>query len=594
MRRFSLFVFSIIMSIFGYAYDFEKDGIYYSILSTDDLTVEVTNSGLYDNTTSSNDYIGSIVIPESVIFAGKNLKVVKIGGYAFSYCKQLHSVVLPNSITEIDYCAFQYSGLTSITIPSSVTKIGTFAFGYSNALKKAIFSDGNNTIDIYVGNSYSGIFRGCPLEELYIGRNVGRWDDYNSYSPFGLHELAVDETSITIGGLVTNICKREFAYAKSLKEIILPTSITFIGEGAFVGCSNLSNIVIPENVTKISKYSFQDCSHLSKVTMSNSISEIEEYAFAGCVELNDIVLSASLTQIKNGLFKGCSGLESIIIEDNIESIGEYAFADCSKLKTVEVKSGIPATAQDNSFSISSYWDGTLVVPLDCSNIYKQAPVWKKFEHIEESSEPASNFIYAASISLNKTSATVTEGNTLQLTATVLPTNATNRTVTWKSSDEAVATVDSTGLVTAVALGSATITATTTDGSNLNASCNVTVLQGIVLAESIKLNVTTAGLNEGSTLQLTATVLPEECAGMTVLWSSNNPSVATVDGNGLVTTHSVGTATITVMTSDGSNLSTTCTVTLLPVGVKGDVNGDNSISISDVTSLIDYLLSGAWN
>ena len=302
------------MSIFGYAYDFEKDGIYYSILSTDDLTVEVTNSGLYDNTTSSNDYIGSIVIPESVIFAGKNLKVVKIGGYAFSYCKQLHSVVLPNSITEIDYCAFQYSGLTSITIPSSVTKIGTFAFGYSNALKKAIFSDGNNTIDIYVGNSYSGIFRGCPLEELYIGRNVERWVDNNSYSPFGLHELAVDETSITIGGLVTNICKREFAYAKSLKEIILPTSITFIGEGAFVGCSNLSNIVIPENVTKISKYSFQDCSHLSKVTMSNSISEIEEYAFAGCVELNDIVLSASLTQIKNGLFKGCSGLESIIIE----------------------------------------------------------------------------------------------------------------------------------------------------------------------------------------------------------------------------------------------------------------------------------------
>ena len=114
------------------------------------------------------------------------------------------------------------------------------------------------------------------------------------------------------------------------------------------------------------------------------------------------------------------------------------------------------------------------------------------------------------------------------------------------------------------------------------------------AESIQLNVTTAGLNEGSTLQLTATVLPEECDIKTVIWASDNPSVATVDSNGLVTTHSVGTATITATTIDGSNLSTTCTVTLLPVGVKGDVNSDSSVDIIDVTKLIDYLLSGSWS
>ena len=113
------------------------------------------------------------------------------------------------------------------------------------------------------------------------------------------------------------------------------------------------------------------------------------------------------------------------------------------------------------------------------------------------------------------------------------------------------------------------------------------------AESIQLNVTTAGLNEGSTLQLTATVLPEECENKTVLWASNNPSVATVDSNGLVTTHSVGTATITAITTDGSNLSTTCTVTLLPVGIKGDVNDDARVNITDVSDLIDYLLSGIW-
>ena len=119
-------------------------------------------------------------------------------------------------------------------------------------------------------------------------------------------------------------------------------------------------------------------------------------------------------------------------------------------------------------------------------------------------------------------------------------------------------------------------------------------QNLAFAESIQLNVTTAGLNEGSTLQLTATVQPEECDNKTVIWASNNPSVATIDSNGLVTTHSVGTATITAETSDGSNLSTTCTVTLLPVGLKGDVNGDNNININDVAKLIDYLLSGSWS
>ena len=216
--------------------------------------------------------------------------------------------------------------------------------------------------------------------------------------------------------------------------------------------------------------------------------------------------------------------------------------------------------------------------------YRNDENWGRFRHYL-SLTPTEH------LSLDKTSLTLHGNESQQLTATVLPADASQE-LTWTSSDESVATVSQSGLVSAVSAGHAVITATTTDGTDLSASCDVTVLP-VQQAESIQLNVTTAGLNEGSTLQLTATVLPEECDIKTVIWASNNPSVATVDSNGLVTTHSVGTATITAITTDGSNLSTTCTVTLLPVGVKGDVNDDGRVNITDVSDLIDYLLSGIW-
>ena len=211
--------------------------------------------------------------------------------------------------------------------------------------------------------------------------------------------------------------------------------------------------------------------------------------------------------------------------------------------------------------------------------YRYDENWGRFSNFQ-------SLMLAEQLSLDKTSLTLYGNESQQLTATVLPAEASQELM-WTSSDESVATVSQSGLVSAVAPGQAVITATTTDGTDLSASCNVTVLH--VQAESIQLNVTTAGLNEGSTLQLTATVLPENCDIKTVIWASNNPSVATVDSNGLVTTHSVGTATITAITTDGSNLSTTCTVTLLPVGVKGDVDDDGRVNIDDVTALIEYLL-----
>ena len=169
---------------------------------------------------------------------------------------------------------------------------------------------------------------------------------------------------------------------------------------------------------------------------------------------------------------------------------------------------------------------------------------------------------AQSITMSQTAATLTEGEQLKLTATVLPAKAASQALTWASSNTAVATVDATGLVRAIAPGTATITAKTTDGTALTASCAVTVKKRV--ATSITLSHTQASLVEDSQLKLTATVLPAEVASQALTWTSSNTAVATVDATGLVKAVAPGTATITAKTTDGSNLSATCAVTVTKI------------------------------
>ena len=161
-----------------------------------------------------------------------------------------------------------------------------------------------------------------------------------------------------------------------------------------------------------------------------------------------------------------------------------------------------------------------------------------------------------SVSLDKTSLELTEGGTDTLTATITPNNATNKNVTWESSNTSVATVDANGLVTAVSAGTATITVTA-DGKS--ATCTVTVTAATVPVTGVTMNKTSTSLYVGDTETLTATVQPSDATNKTVTWTSSNPSVATVE-NGVVTAVGAGTATITVTTEDGTKTAT-CTVTV---------------------------------
>ena len=164
------------------------------------------------------------------------------------------------------------------------------------------------------------------------------------------------------------------------------------------------------------------------------------------------------------------------------------------------------------------------------------------------------------VSLNTSTLNLVENETGTLTATVEPSNATNKDVTWESSNTSVATVDATGKVTAIGAGTATITVTTEDGSK-TATCAVTVTAATVSVSGVTLNKTALSLTVGDTETLTATITPDNATNKNVTWSSDTPSVASVN-NGVVTAVAPGTATITATTVDGG-FTATCTVTVRP-------------------------------
>ena len=161
-------------------------------------------------------------------------------------------------------------------------------------------------------------------------------------------------------------------------------------------------------------------------------------------------------------------------------------------------------------------------------------------------------IHPSEVTLSRTSVTIQEGAIAYLTATVLPANAENKSVTWSTSDASVATV-SEGTITAVKAGEATITVTTVDGG-LTATCKVTVTKAPVYVTGVELNKTELVLEEGKSETLIATVIPSNADDKRVVWESDNTAAATVDENGLVAAIKKGEANITVTTVDGEHIA----------------------------------------
>jgi uncharacterized protein YjdB len=186
-------------------------------------------------------------------------------------------------------------------------------------------------------------------------------------------------------------------------------------------------------------------------------------------------------------------------------------------------------------------------------------------------EKATTTVAVTGISLDKTSITIKEEGTKTLVATITPSNATNQTVTWESSNTGVATVSSSGKVTGKKAGTATITAKSNNGKT--ATCKVTVEKATVAVTSISLDNTSITVKVDASKTLTATVYPDNATDKTVTWSSSDTGVATVSSSGKVTGKKAGTATITAKTSNGK--TATCKVTVEKAATTGYVITEDS-------------------
>ena len=220
-------------------------------------------------------------------------------------------------------------------------------------------------------------------------------------------------------------------------------------------------------------------------------------------------------------------------------------------KTLTWTSNTPSVATVNDYGyVTPVAPGTAVITATASNgVYGTCTV---------TVQP----VYVSGVTLSPATLSLTHhGSSYTLSATVLPSNATNKALSWASDAPSVATVNSSGVVTPVAPGTATITATATDGSGKSGTCSVTVVNKLVTSVAID-EETLNLIAMGSSATLTTTVLPGDATDKTLSWDSSDPSVATVN-NGTVTPLAAGETTITATAVDGSGKSDSCLVTVYP-------------------------------
>lgn len=378
-----------------------------------------------DNTVSlrKGNYKGDIEIPSQVTYDGKTYSVnsidaafngcvgltsvnipnsvTTIGSGAFKECKDLKTVIIPNSVTSIDR-AFSYcSSLLDLTIPNSVISIGDNAFEGCTGLKTITLSNNLTSIGKYA-------FINCEnLKSITIPNSVTSIDECAFIDCHNLTDIILSDKLTTLG----EYC---FSYCYGLKSVYIPKSVLSIGDGAFSSCENIESIkvdsenskydsrnncnaiietyrnrlllggkntVIPEDINRIGPSAFAHCNDLKDLHIPNSVKYIEMGAFSGCNGFSTFTIGNNVEYIGNYAFSECESLKSVIIPNNVKTIEYYAFYNCKKLKDVYCHPEVVPSTDKSVFEETPINKATLHVPAVSVEEYKTTEPWNGFGNI---------------------------------------------------------------------------------------------------------------------------------------------------------------------------------------------------------------------
>ena len=529
-------------------------GAFAECKSIETLVIPDTIVAIGDYAFSQCSQLSEITIPDSV---------VALGQYSLAGCSSLTSIEIPNGISSISYATFfDCINLTDVVIPEGVKTIGGMVFGNCRALADIDFP---TTLTSIGGNA----FLNCTgLESITVPEGVTTLGSGTFQGCLNLSEINLPNTLVGIG-------QSAFQDCISLESIVIPESVTSIGYAAFSGCSSLTDVNIPSQVTSIRNATFSGCSSLEELTIPSTITSLGENVFSGCVSLKSMVIPDSVTEIGASTFSNCSNLEEVKLPQNLNRISANLFRYCDSIETVVIPNGVIAvddTAFADCMNLKSVTFPNTISTSENegsgigSRIFSNSP--KVVASVIEGSlahtymrRNGYNFtLITTGINLDKPELTLNVNESSKYVAILSPyTIANNTSLTWKSSNPDVATVDANGVVTGISEGKATITVRNSNG--LSASSEVTVTNINTPITNVSLNFSDLEIRKDSSQGLRATITPKETTDdKTLTWESSNPEVATVSSTGVVTARRPGNAIITVRTSNG--LTDTCNITVI--------------------------------
>lgn len=589
-------------------------------------------------------YSGTINIPETIIYDGNEYTVRKVGSYAFNCQNELQSIYIPCTVKEVEpYAAIKAEKLNRVNVAdeSQLENIGEQAFKLCIGLKRFVF-DGTslklNTIGYAAFNSCTA------LEKVqWNGKSeLKTIKDYAFFKCTSLNNFNMPNTTLSVGNSsfrynasLTNIHLStslnyidEYAFGEcGFSHITLPESLANIQAGAFINNEHLQEITLPERLQGLGSAAFENNSKLESVTFHTAIETmtIGNNAFNQCPILNkvyitnmksfaqtnfnnakanpantsqhiydangkeiiNVVLPMGTKYVNNNAFNGCAFIESIEMPATMDHVNDDIFVGCSALKDVycyaeEVPEFIGVNNPANMDDV--FQQATLHVIYGNEEAYKADAWWKRFYKIEGCNAPSDADKKVTSITISQTEATLKPNDTMQLEATVYPTDAANKKILWTSSNEDVAIVTDEGFVLAVTEGEADIIAEASDGTGIKAMCHLTVeneKKPVVPIVEIKFEESPVTIVLGESKKLNVLFNPVNASNKTLQWKSVNSDVASVDKDGNVLGVSAGKSIIQAKTTDGSNLTINCVVTVIPsTGISNITMGEVKLIVNN--------------